>query len=282
MLDDEKPEVEIVETPEKEADAASQIEIDLDAKTPPAKPEEKPSSDPVREKPFDYRKLNDAVAFQVRHQTKDLSKKLDDIVATLTALQKSATPQQAEAIQEEIDDYERIARDEKKGGWKKAVRMLAEEEAKRILQEAVQVKQSEESDRLRAQLVEKSRNFVLSQYPQLADESSDELKVFTQVWNENPTLWNNPEGHRLAMYEMEERIRAMGKTPKRVKYDVDKEVRRQLRANVSNVAGRNGSVSGNKYILTKEQQNVCDQLGIKYEEYAKTAKALENKEDISA
>ena len=274
--DDVKPEVEIKEDPETAVvEGEDTLTVDLDKPAGTPKAEDKPKPEPKKQD-MDARRIHDLVGFQVRQQVKPIEKKLDELVAYLGEMRKGATPAQAEQIDEQLDEIDKLAQKD----WKAAVKKLALEEAQRHLQETIQFRGQQETEMLRQQVVEKSRNFVLSQYPQLADESSDERKVFNQVWNENPTLWNNPEGHRLAMYEMEERIRAMGRTPKRVKYEVDKEVKRQLRANISQVSG-NGGPSSNKYVLTKEQQEVCDQLGIKYEDYAKTARALENKEDIT-
>ena len=160
--------------------------------------------------------------------------------------------------------------------WQKAIDMraerIAEKKANEIIEARVKKQQDEQVQSYKSQLVERSKSFVLSQYPQLADESSDEAKVFNQVWNENQSLWQNPEGFRLAMYEMEERMRSTGRTPNRVKQEVDKEVRRQLRSNASAVVG-NRSQSNGKVTLTNEQKIFCDANNIKYEDYARNVRA---------
>lgn len=261
----------VIEQEEKEEKPEENISVNLDEKKETPKEERKPES---KQPAFDERKIHNAVGFQVRQQVKALK---DELLAEIRSLKEANKPQEAKETQQELDEIDQLAQKD----WKAAVRKLAQEESSRNLQQVQTQRQQDEAQRLKNQLVERSKSFVLSQYPQLSDSESDETKTFTQVWNENPTLWNNPEGYRLAMYEMEERMRAMGKSPKRVKQDVDKEVRRQLRANVSSVVGHSGNGSNGKYILTKEQQKIADELGIKYEDYAKTAAALENKEDIT-
>ena len=67
-------------------------------------------------------------------------------------------------------------------------------------------------------------------------------------------------------------MRSTGRTPNRVKQEVDKEVRRQLRSNASAVVG-NRSQSNGKVTLTNEQKIFCDANNIKYEDYARNVRA---------
>lgn len=258
------PEVETVETPETD----QAVEVDITEKP---KEEAKPKEEGKKPEPlaFDERKLHNLVGFQVRQQMKIIEQKLEDLAHKIQ-------PTQQQVDESQLDEIDKEAQVD----WKKAVRKLGRQEAEQYVKEYLEKQQVSEAQNYRSQLVERSKSFVLSQYPQLADDSSDEAKVFTQVWNENQSLWSNPEGYRLAMYEMEERMRSSGRTPNRVKQEVDKEVRRQLRANASGVVG-NRSQGSNKVMLTKEQLNICEQLGIKPEDYARTMKSLENKEDIT-
>lgn len=271
MPEDDKPEVE-VEIPSETTETQESVEVDITPEAP--KPAAK--AEPAKPAPaFDERRIHNAVGFQVRQQMKAVK---DELLAEIRALKDAGAPKQQVAdAQQELDELDKVAQKD----WKQAVRMLAAEEAKKNLDATIKVRQEEENKSLKSQAVERARSFVLSQYPQLSDDASEESRYFAKVWTENPSLWTNPEGYRLAMYEMEEQMRATGRTPKRVKVEVDKEVRRQLRANASNTVGLPTGKSNGKYILSREQQEIAKNMGIPLEEYAKTAAALENKEDIS-
>ena len=274
MLEDDKdPEVEIVETPE--IDEKPALEVDITEPEPKKKAEE-----PVKkqESAYDRDELTKLKNRQL-YLDRQFEKVLREQKEFIENIKKTSVMPKSDSDDPFDKEVEQVAQT----NWQKAVDMRAEKVAERIaeqkLQERVKKYQEEQVQSYKTQLVERSKSFVLSQYPQLADENSEEARVFNQVWNENQSLWQNPEGFRLAMYEMEERMRSSGRTPNRVKQEVDKEVRRQLRAGASSVVGR--SVNNGKVTLTKEQLEVCEQLGIKPEAYAKTMRSLENKEDIT-
>ncbi len=264
MIEDMKdqPEVVIDDTGEPDKTQEPAIEVDLERKEAPKKEPEKPAYLTKRDWELEREKNR-------QYQNRQLENLRLQIANEVKAALESVKTTKQEPIEGEFDEDDKLAHKD----WKAAVRKLAKEQADDLYKSYVQQGQSQETERLRSQMVERSRAFVLSQYPQLSDEASDESKVFVQVWNENPSIWNNPEGFRLAMYEMEERMRSMGRPPSRVKLDVDKEVKRQLRANISNISGRTLPANGNKIVLTKEQKEFCDHNSIPYDVYARQVRA---------
>ena len=159
--------------------------------------------------------------------------------------------------------------------WKAEVERVAEQKADEKLKAHLAQQAYQQSVQQQQQAREGSKQRVISKYPDLHPESGTEdsivSKTYLGVLSEHPDWLANPYGPELAMYAMEEKLRAsaagngspnQGKGGSRV-------------ATTSLPPSRQSGPSDNRITLTKELKFLCDRYGWKYEDYAKTAAALE-------
>ena len=268
MPDPEKEKLDVELEPDTVVDGeapAKEIELEKPKETP--KPEEKPQVDLT-----EVNKALKRMEYQAR-QFEKKSRELEELKATLSNIRVTT-----DAPQTEMDELDEIAQKD----WKKAVRKLAEEEAKRILQETYQEQDRKVKEQSLIRELESSKQKVRERYPQIEDENSEESHIYMEVLNESPHLLQNPYGPELAMHRMEEKLRAQGRITPQVKEVVDKELSRRARVGAGALPqGRSGAKT-NTYTLTQDQKAYCDHNGISYEVYARTAKQLETGEGLEA
>ena len=185
------------------------------------------------------------------------------------ALAPNASGVTVEDREDEIDEL--ATRD-----WKKAVELLAEKKLRDLQKEQIE---AEKQNSLWAEL-EHSKSRVRERYPSVDIESSEEAKAYMEVLNENPSYLKNTHGPELAMYKMEERLRAQGRVPKEVEPLIDRELERRSRVSTASVTPGRHAAKPNTYVLSKDQKELCDRHKIPYEEYARNAKRLESGESL--
>lgn len=155
--------------------------------------------------------------------------------------------------------------------WKAEIERIAEDKAKTIV--AQREAEARTKAHVDAQLstMEKAKAEVIEKYPDLDPETGDAAtavsKAYAAVLAEHPDYLTNPYGPRLAMQDMEARL-------KTVPAHAASPAKSKLPA-TSLPASRPVSTSDGRIILTREQKALCDRHGIKYEDYAKTAAAME-------
>lgn len=216
----------------------------------------------------ELQKMQRRMEFQAR-QFEKKSRQLDDAINRLSSL-GSVQPQNYPAPQPTVastpsdpNDVDQVVQVD----WKKAVNMLAEKKAREILEQEER-RRKEELDKQNVQeIYNRSRNKVVERYPGFAqEEDSPEARTYSQMYEEDPTLWHNPQGPEIAMYRMEERLRA--NPPKRTPTDIDLEVQRRTR--IASAYVPSGTVpTSNKIVMTKAEQQYCDANNIPYDQYAK-------------
>ena len=267
MLDNE-PDV-INDTSEDSPDSVSQVTIDLEKKPEVKADQPKPVEKTEAPKPqADLIRLNNTIAYQ----TRQLEKAMRELAEVKTQL--AQRPQIVQDNSQTLEEIDEIAQKD----WKKGVKKVVEKDIETKIQEILQQRDATQREinkksSLEAEL-EKSKQKVLSKYPQIEDEASEESTLYRQVINEDASILSNIHGPEIAMYRMEERMRQMGKTPPSVRPIVDREVNRLTRAGAASVVGRQASPNG-KITLTKEQKEFCDHYKIPYEQYAKNLKTEE-------
>ena len=260
-----EPEVEISSEDKKE-DELSQVTVDLDKKSPDQTQEKSTQTKESDRFSEDLKKLHNTIAYQTR-QLERAMREMEE----LKRVRNFEEPKKTEIPKEDLDEIDIIAQKD----WKLGVKKVVEKDIESTISFILEKRKLEETKKFEQQnlyqQLEKSKQVVLSKYPKIEDEETEESNIYRQVINEDPSILKNVNGPEIAMYRMEERLKLMGKTPAGVRPMIDKEVSRLVRAGVSSVVGKQINSNG-KITLTKEQKEFCDHYSIPYEQYAKNLK----------
>lgn len=266
-----KPDVEII--PSEKPQQTASAEVILDAAT----------GKPVVEAPVpaapslsaeDLRKMEARLEFQRRQDRKEF---LD----TLAKMQAPARP--AEKTDQPSDEYDPNLDAIAQADWKKGVSVVAQKIAEKIADQRIKAaldedrkKQAEDFSRNQSStILEREKQWVLSQTPSLNDETSEEFKgyyaTYNQMLSEDPTLIANPRAPRLVYREW--------KATDNPATNAEAERLKRVSAGAS-VQSR--SISQPKTIkLTQEDLDFCERKGISPATYAKM-KDANLKEGVSA
>lgn len=273
-LKEQDQDVEVIDDePEEDGSKPSDVTVDLDKPSEPAKKEE-PKAEPQRQPAVDLSKLHNTIAFQ----TRKFEQAMREIQSLRDELHKATTPEKVSEIKDEIDE---IAQRDWKAGVKKVVETQINEAVSAALKKRDEETQAVNKRYSIERELETSKAKVLQKYPKIEESGSEESQLYISVINEDTSLLSNTHGPEIAMYRMEEKMRAMGRIPPTVQPAVDKEVSRLVRAGASSVVGRKASPNG-KITLTREQKEFCDHNNIPYENYAKNLKADEARGGVEA
>jgi len=235
------------------------VEIPLDGSKEVRKPEPQDFSLSFEE----LKRMESRIGYQARQ----LEKRMKDMEALAN---QSLKPQAQE--QKPTDDLDEIANQD----WKKAVKILGKEAAKEYFAE-LQQQNTVEATRRESELeLEKSRKLVLSRYPNIENESTEEYKTYVEVVNEDPQLLRNPRGPEIAMYRMEQKLMANGKVPAAVKNyvepKIDEEVNRRARVGAVSATPKAPVRNDNVIVLTQDEKEFCETRGIPFGKYAEMRK----------
>lgn len=267
MPEDKKPTQ--VEVDLKENLKQGPVEVDLESKS---KQEEPKQPEPTLTRD-DLEKLHKRNEFLNRN----LDKALRQIQELVT--QRNVEPQQniPEPSQEEIlDDLDQLAQKD----WKQAVKVLGRQAAEEHWRE-IQAQQEEQVKLFKQQnALEKSRNRVLSEFPELAQDSSEISELYREALElekqDDPDVITNPRGPEVVRDRMKELARERGITlkPERELVDkkVDEELKRRVRTQASSNFGKPTSQSSGKVTLSEEEVELANRLGIPYEQLARVKK----------
>ena len=257
----------IVDPSEPEETPDQQVVVDLDKKPDAAKADDKPKPDTKPSQ--DFSKLNNTIAYQ----TRKLEQAMRELAEVRTQLASRPQPTAPEKPQN-LDEIDEIAQKDWKQGVKRVVEKDIEDKIQEILAKRdAAITEANRRNSAEAEL-DKSRQTVLQEYPEIEDETSEISQIYRQVIMEDQSILRNPHGPEIAMGRMERRLRQMGRVLPSLKPVVDKEVNRLARAGASSVIGKQAPPNG-KITLTKDQKEFCDHNKISYEQYAKHLKAQE-------
>jgi hypothetical protein len=241
-----KEETEKIE-PEVKEDGT--VEVDIEEG-------QKPLSEPPKPQP--QKDLDQSFRNKVYAQDRIIQKMQRELDELRASKQEPVHPQR------EPDDIDKIAQND----WKAGVRIVIQDELKqerqRITQEANEININ--------QIMEKNSQFVLSRHSELNDANSEKSQIFQDILNTNPQWRSNPDGPLLVMYQMEEKLREKGYEVE-PKTKEETEAERLARAKANSLPPSKPSTT-NKFVLTKEQREFCDEHQIPYDEYAKTASKI--------
>lgn len=213
-------------------------------------------------------------------ELEEVRKQLNGISSTMRHVK--AIPEQIEELRRQVSQNRTMTPAEKKeagddldamleqGNWRTPVETLAERKVQEILRkrEEEDFRRKAESDKLST--LEQSKKFVRERYPDIDDPDTEVAKSYLQVLNEHPEYLRSEYGPKLAMRDMEDKLREDGKLDQFTKKAVDKELQRQARTKATSAPSSPASgIKGGKVVLTKEQKEFCDFKDIPYETYAK-------------
>lgn len=203
---------------------------------------------------------------RIGYQARQLEKRMKEMEALAN---QSSKPQKTEG---EVQDLDEIANTD----WKKAVKILGKEAAKEYLAELQQANTVEATRRSAELELEKSKKLVLSRYPNIENESTDEYKTYVEVVNEDPSILQNPRGPEIAMYRMEQKLMATGRMPQAVKNyvepKIDEEVSRRARVGAVSATPKAPVRNENVIVLTQDEKEFCETRGIAFSDFAKMRK----------
>ena len=247
-----------------------ELEVDLEPKKEVAKEEPRY----VTAEQFDkLQKQFNGVSKTLRH--------VEGVPSQIAELQKVinsrfATSAKKEEAKDELDDLL------EKGDWRTPVNRLAEQKFNELMVERERQTQVQQEKNQKLSILLNNQKIVRDKYPDIDDSDSEIARKFQKVINEKPEYLNNEFGPTLAMRDMEDELRLEGRLDEFSKKAVEKEVARQTRVGATGVPKNAISGNGNKIMLTKEQREFCDSVGMKYEHYGKFAKQGSPKEGVEA
>lgn len=249
----EGEQIDVVDDPVKD-DADVGVTVNLD------NPQQK-KSEPIQDKTDDrILKMERRLEYQARQFEKGI-RQMNEMVQNMSANRTVQTQTQPGRSTVDEDDLDKIAEQD----WKKAVEILADRRAKKIIEEQENVRKQKEQQATVQDELAKSKARVLKECPEIEDESSMEAQTYIQVINEDPKLLSNPRGPELAMYRMRDLLAR--KTPE-TSDSIEKEIARRTRVASAYVAPGTRP-SSNQIVLTKSEQQYCDSHKIPYDQYAK-------------
>lgn len=244
-----EPEV-VIKPSELAIESPQPVEIDETT----GKKVEPSSDDTYRE---ELEKTRNQLFYELRQAEKRQKDHLDQVLSQLRQ------PANTEPKQEP-DELDQIAEKD----WKKAVSMLAEKEAQKIIQDyqkkATEEAQSQKVRETALQIEERSKQRILSEFPELLDERSPQFKAYMEVFNrealEDPSFLHNPRKHDIVASTFRPKFQGMTVA--------NPEVERLRRVAAGSSAPSRPVSQQNRIMLTQEEIELCDKSSIPYNVYA--------------
>lgn len=281
-------ETDLDEDVEIPADAEpKEVVIDLDEiKTDPVKQDSKQLLPVPQISAEELAKLHRRMEFQARAFERS-TKQVSELASQIQSMREATTQAERQTIIKDQPGLDPEIQSLAERDWQKAVKVLATKEAEALIEQKLkerELKQSQieaQRSNQQAQVTEweRSKQKVTQRYPSLLDDGSDEANLFREVYNEDQSLYRNIHGPEIAMYRMEEKLRASGKTPASVRSIVDRETSRIARAQGSAIVGRPAS-NGKQIRLTVEQVKFCQDHHLSQESYAKSLARMQSGEGV--
>ena len=217
----------------------------------------------------DLQRLQDNVNKAIESSRHYTNRKLEDFYT------KTSKPNMpiAKAPNESKDNLDELL---EQGNWRTPVETVAEKAVEKALakqrdEEALKAQEAKRLDTL-----ERSKASVTAKYPDIEDQKSEVAQRYMKILNEHPEYLSNEFGPVLAMRDMEDNLRQEGRLDEFTKKKVAEEVERRTRTNASSIPKSSGTPSSSgKVVLTKEDRELCDRMGIRYEDYARNRKVSE-------
>ena len=161
------------------------------------------------------------------------------------------------APEQKPDDLDELVQKDWKAGVTEVTRRVLSEERNRVATQT-------ESQRV-SQILEESKRKVMEKHKELEDVNHPKTREFMKVIEENPDYKDNPRGPILAMYEMENRLKAHGNIEVGDK-PVPQPVK-EARARASSVPAGTSAGTRTAYSLSKADLDFCRLNNINPENY---------------
>ena len=259
-MPDDKKVVEIAEEPKPQDD----ITIELDEKNEPIKQTEVKKEEP-KYNPDEIKKLTEEAVKKATaplyYELREFKKKQQEAPAPIA--KKEPEPEQDEWDIKFSKDY------------KSALREFNQQQFKELRQAEIEQARVQSEQQRVVTLLDNNKKKVMEKHPELNDIASEKYQLFEKAVKDNPAYRDDPFGPVLAMRDMEEELRSSGRLDESTKKIMDKEISRIARTNGATVPA-GSSQSSNKIVLTKDERDLCDRNGWKYESYISTKKKLSN------
>lgn len=284
------------------------VQVDLDQETSSTATPSKPAAEKATPDPEVTKQLK-ALQNQTAAQRRIIENYQRELAQRRTApstpapaaptLQPGAAAMPAGTAQETVDKYDQLVND---GRWQEAVRLLAEEQANKVVQSTLQQREQAEQQRdaqaTRLTVWEQSKQRVRERYPALDEVSGDMQAPESQYFNlavaqlqrEDPTVLQNPRLPELAMHRMEDLAREQGVRiqPAATGGSGNSAAQPAVRRTGPTSLPASRRVGGaNTMTLSKDQKEWCDRyLGHlpeseRYKQYAMTSRVMEQGGDIN-
>ena len=264
-----------VDAPEKPEE--KEITVELDENNKPVKQEENKSVEPKYVTVDELEKERKKFYYNQRKQQDEI----ENLKRQLTA-QPQAQPQQEPRKEAPVSEWDAKLQN----NWKGTVEELADARAEakfNELSKRLQEQSRIEYDKQRNfNLLEENKKKVLDKHKELFDDESDKSGVYRQGLQEHPEYLSNPFGPVLAMRDMEDKLKENGQLDNSTQKIVEKEVMRQARAGAGTIPKGTSSNGRTSITLTKDQKELCDANGWKYQDYAANLKMLSTNKGVEA
>ena len=256
------------------------VTIELDDRgevvKPPVKEEKKP---PVEEyvRKDELEKERRRIAYEVRRAADEDIRKMKAELDAVKLERSRATQPTAP-----VTEWDKKVQENWKGTVEELADLRAEKKFNELMEKQEVARVQREEYNKAVKLMNDNKEQVLKRHPELMDETSEKAQILRRVVEMNPAYGSNPYGPVLAMRDMEDELRGRGIViDEPTKHIVDKEVARQTRTNATSVRA-GAAASGNKIVLTKEERDLCDHNGWKYESYAASKAQLSKSREFEA
>jgi hypothetical protein len=122
--------------------------------------------------------------------------------------------------------------------------------------------------------LEESKELAIEEFPELKDESSEHFGMFMNILDKHPEWRNSPIGPVKVVNEMKKMLKneSGNSILNKAKSDgANEERERQARVNSQPLASNRDTGTKKSFTLTREQLEVCKEMNIKPEDYARVA-----------
>ena len=249
----EHPDSVSIEVPDVKPGDSIVVDLDKPQDSKEAKPQQTEKYVTVEELKSIQKQMN-GMSAALRNVEK-ISRQINELQSVIS--NPKVTPKEKLEAKDELDELVEV-------NWKKAVSKIADGVIEEKLKTLELQNQTRQAEYMTSQTLEKSKQEAASKHPELLDESSEKSQVYMRILNQHPEYLHNPYGPKLAMHDMEEEL------------GIKSSVSKPQRINATYIPRSTSSSNPNRITLTPDQKEFCDHNGIKYEDYARNYKVVNN------
>lgn len=256
---EKKPEeIEVVPS---EVTNAAEVEVDLEKK-----------GDAV---PDPSEKLRNQMFYEMRQTEKKILERQKQMMEEFYHRMNQRPQSQEQPTAGKLDDFEAEVERIAQTDWRKAVDMraerIAQEKYEKLIKASEEQRKQDENRQSAMRIEARGREKVVSEFPNIMDESSPEFKAYMEIYNreasEDPQFIYNPRKHEIVLPELREKLKGV-----EIDSQPNPEIERLKRVAAGSSTPTRPASEPKKIMLTQEEIAMCKKSGISIEAYARSKK----------